>query len=501
MLAAALLASAATAHAAAVNAAPATDFSARGVTSLGGLLGATDNQSPTGYVYIDSLELGQDLGVDGKSVYVGKDDQGIQLFQFSDGSVAPLTFAPGDTQDIPIKENGVCEGCKPTSGHAKREISIRDLPGSIGANGDSPEAGNADFGDDIKIGDDVGASVGLDGAKYVGKDDDGTQLFQFKDGDIAPIVLAAADKPVDGASFNEETGLCEGCIDSSGWTQKRSVGEELEMAERDAEANAIAERDAEVSEHEPRFLLTILGLLGLKIKIGKAILFGPGRWRCEVARGGYINIRGCRKGTYIGIKHGVYAGCNPRGVQLYHFPGWGVAPLRCRKGPVRHGWQVDHNTGVCSSCHHWGWHRGWWKRDEIVEERNAESTDVAERSEHEERFLLGFLGLLGLKVKIGAALLLGKGRVRGYWAHGGYINIPRCRPGTHIGINDGVYVGCDKNGVQLFKWGHGGVGPLKCSRGPVRQGCKVVGNICDVCHHDGHWGWGHHWKKEIEALD
>lgn len=501
MLAAALIAtaSAATVQAAAVAASPATQFEARGV-SLGGLLGAPDNKSPTGYVFIESLTLGQDLGVDGKSVYVGKDDSGTQLFQFSDGSVAPLTYTPGETQDIPIKNN-VCEGCDASSGHAKREVSIRDLADSIGAAGGDDKAGNADFGDNLKIGEDVGAQVGLDGAKYVGKDDDGVQLFQFKDGEIAPIVLSAGDV-APGYTFNEKTGLCDGCTNSSGWSQKRSVAEELELAEREAEGKY--EVVARNEQHEERFLLTILGLLGLKIAIGKAILFGPGRWGCNVAHGGYINIRGCRKGTYIGIKHGVYAGCNPRGVQMYHFPGYGIAPLKCRKGPPRHGWTVD-KSGYCNKCHHRGWYSGgWWKKDTIVEEERdaSASTEVAERSENEERTLLALLGLFSLKVKIGSALLLGKGRVGGYWSHGGYINIPRCRPGTNIGIHDGVYVGCNRDGVQLFKWGHGGVGPLKCTRGPVRKGCKVKGNLCDVCHHDGQWSWGGHWgRSQINELD
>lgn len=502
MFAAALLASAATASAAAVAAAPATEFQARGV-DLGALLGAPDGKSDTGYVSIDNLQLGQDLGVDGKSVYVGKDDQGIQLFQFRDGAVAPLTYVPGESKDIPVKDN-LCEGCQNSSGNAKREISLRDLAGSIGGTGESETGGNADFGD-LKIGDDVGASVGLDGAKYVGKDDDGTQLFQFSDGSVAPIVLSAGE-PAEGYTYNEATGLCDGCKDSEGWSQKRSVGEELALAEREAEGRyEVAAR----GEHEERFLLTFLGLLGLKIKVGKAVFFGPGRWKCNVAHGGYINIKGCRKGTYIGIKHGKYAGCNPRGVQMFHFPGRGVCPLKCSKGPVRHGWKVD-KSGYCNNCHHsgWGWGKGgWWKRDDIVEERelatrDADGLEVREPTEHEERFLLLGLGLLGLKLKVGTALLLGKGKVLSYLAHGGYVNIPRCRPGTHIGIHDGVYVGCNKDGVQMFQWGHGRVGPLKCTRGPVRKGCRVRNNLCDVCHHDGNW-WGSRWGRdaEIDQLD
>jgi hypothetical protein len=493
MLAAALLASAATANAAAVAAAPATEFSARGV-GLGGLLTSQDGKSDTGYVSIDDLRLGQDLGVDGKSVYVGKDDQGIQLFQFRDGSVAPLTYVPGETKDIPVNNN-LCEGCEDSAGHAKREVSIRDIAGSIGGSDGAEQGGNADFGD-IKIGEDVGASVGLDGAKYVGKDDDGVQLFQFKDGSVAPIVLSAGE-PAEGYEYNEKTGLCDGCKDSEGWTSKRSVAEELELAEREAEGRYEVAR---AEQPEERFFLTFLAILGLKIKIGKAIFFGPGRWKCNVAHGGYINIKGCRRGTYIGIRHGRYAGCNPRGVQMFHFPGRGVCPLKCSKGPVRHGWKVD-KGGYCNYCHHsgWGWGRnGWWKRDEIVEERDtALATRDAEAAQHDERFFLLTLGLLGLKLKVGTALLLGKGKVLSYLAHGGYVNIPRCRPGTHIGIHNGVYVGCNRDGVQMFKWGPGRVGPLRCTRGPVRKGCRVRNNLCDVCHHDGNW-WGSRWGRDAE---
>lgn len=503
MLAAALIATAsvATVQAAAVAASPSTHNEARGV-SLGRLLTANDN--PTGYVYIETLQLGQDLGVDGKSVYVGKDDNGVQLFQFADGAVAPLSFTPGETQDIPVKNN-LCQGCQPSSGHAKREVSIRDLAASIGGTGDGNQAGNADFGDSINIGDEIGEQVGLDGAKYVGKDDDGVQLFQFKDGSVAPIVLTAGEV-AQGYEFDESTGLCKGCTNSSGWSQKRSVQEELELAEREAEGKyevVVARHE----QHEERFLLSFLGLLGLKCAIGKSLFFGPGRWGGNVAHGGYINIRGCQPGTNIGIRNGVYAGCNPRGVQMYNFPGYGVAPLRCSKGPVREGWTVN-SSGYCSSCHHRGWYDSWWKKDVIVEEErdaDAESTEVSERTtqpEHEERFLFTLLGLAALKIKVGSALLLGKGRVGAYWAHGGYINIPRCRPGTHIGVNDGVYVGCNRDGVQLFKWGQqGGVGPLRCSRGPVRQGCTVRGNLCDVCHHDGQWNWNSEdrWSRDVDA--
>ncbi|GMK59295.1 hypothetical protein CspeluHIS016_0703100 [Cutaneotrichosporon spelunceum] len=490
---AAILLTAATANAAAV-AAPGNEFSSNGV-GLGNLLASQDGKSEAGYVSIDDLNLGQDLGVDGKSVYVGKDAQGIQLFQFADGSVAPLTYEPGETEDIPVKNN-LCQGCQNTSGHAKRELSIRDLAGSIGGN-DSETGGNADFGD-IKIGEDVGASVGLEGAKYVGKDDDGVQLFQFPNGDVAPIILSPG-APAEGYTFNERTGLCDGCQDSEGWTRKRSVGEELELAEREAEGGYEIARDLEERGNEERFFLGFLGILGHKVHVGKSVYFGPGRWKCNVAHGGYINIKGCRRGTNIGIRHGRYAGCNPRGVQMFHFPGHGVCPLKCSKGPVRHGWKVD-KGGYCNNCHHSGWggnRNGWWRRDEIVEEGTELATRDASPNpaQHEERFLLG---LLGLKLKVGTALFLGKGRVISYLAHGGYVNIPRCRPGTHIGIHGGVYVGCNKNGVQMFKWGHGRVGPLKCRRGPVRKGCKVRKNLCDVCHHDGNY-WGNRWGRDVGA--
>ncbi|BEI81928.1 hypothetical protein CcaverHIS002_0210880 [Cutaneotrichosporon cavernicola] len=486
MLAAVLLVAATVNAAAAIG----NDLAPRD-NNLGNLLASPDGKSETGYVAIDGLSLGQDVGIDGGARYVGKDNKGIQLFQFKDGSVAPLTYEPGETKNISVTNN-LCEGCSDSSGFAKRELSTRDLPVSTGGNDGGETGGNADFGD-IKIGQDVGSSVGLDGAKYVGKDDNGTQLFQFPDGDVAPIVLSPG-APAPGYTYNEATGLCDGCEDSEGWTRKRSVDEELELAAREAEGYYEVTR----SNNEERFFLSFLSCLGKKIIIGKELFFGPGLWGCNVAYGGYINIKGCLRGTYIGIKNGIYAGCNPRGVQMFHFPGLGVCPLKCIKGPVRIGWEVK--NGICSGCHHSGWgiKAGWWRRNEIANERDVEVRE-AEPVQHEERFLFS---LLALKLQVGTALFLGKGRVISYFSHGGYVNIPSCHLGTSIGIHGGVYVGCDKLGVQLFKWADGSVGPLTCLKGAIRKACKVRNYLCDVCHHDGHY-WGNRWGRDakINQLD
>lgn len=218
-----------------------------------------------------------------------------------------------------------------------------------------------DGGSNVNInGINVGATPGISGAKFVGSNYQGVQLYQFDDGSVAPLTVGQGDT-VNSSVTVGSNGVCSICTNGQGWAPSGNTA-----GKRDGElSTSLDARDTTIQSRTLGLLWGLFGSAfnwgGAGVNYGCGVYVGPSRVPGYVCNGGYINVYNVAIGTGCGINGGYYVGCNSYGTQLWRWNDGSIGPLCFNQGYNVPGVSVG-GDGLCSSC--WGGWGGWnsWRK-------------------------------------------------------------------------------------------------------------------------------------------